>query len=291
MFDGLHTGHRELLNHTIKKAKAVGGESVVLTFWPHPRLVLQKDDESLRFLTSLEEKTVMLSNMGVDHLIIIPFSIEFSKITSIEFIENILVKTIRLHHLVIGFNHRFGSDGYKNSIDYEKTGVLFNFGVTQLEPIKVDNHKSGSTLIRSLLLKGDIQLANKILGYNYRVTGRVVGGQQLGRTINYPTANVEIEEYAKLIPLNGVYACKIIVLGEMFYGMLNIGYRPTISSQKDHRFIEVHIFDFSNDIYSEEIVIEFVERIRNEERFSTIEALKKQLMLDEFKVRELLDLK
>lgn len=288
MFDGIHTGHRELLAITTQKATEIGGESVVLTFWPHPRIVLKKNDESLRFLTSLEEKTVLFSQLGIDHLVIVPFNEQFSKLTALEFVKSILVEQIGLKHLVIGFNHRFGRDGHRHPINYHELGEQFSFGVSLVDPVIVGEKRSSSTVIRELLQRGDVSNANKLLGYMYRVTGRVVGGQRLGRTINYPTANVEVEEPAKLIPLDGVYACRVSVLGRSYNGMLNIGYRPTVSKQKDFRTIEVHILDFNEDIYSEEIIVEFVERVRNEQKFSSIDELKKQLAVDEKQVRGIL---
>lgn len=290
MFDGLHTGHRDLIKQTISSAKKINGESVVLTFWPHPRVVLKKDEQSLRFLTSLEEKTVMLGRMGVDHIVIVPFNLNLAQLTASEFTRQILVDKIGIEHLIVGFNHRFGSDGYKGGVDYGKMGDEFGFEVSIIDPVLVGEEKSSSTAIRNLLLKGEVSLANRLLGYPYRITGRVVGGNRLGRAINYPTANVEVEESAKLIPIDGVYACRVKVLGKKYNGMLNIGFRPTVSTQKDHRTIEVHILDFSENIYSEEIIVEFIDRIRDEIKFTDVEELKRQLLIDELNVRAMLNI-
>ena len=289
MFDGIHSGHRELISYTIEKAREIKGESVVVTFWPHPRIVLKKDQDSLRFLTSLEEKTVLFSQLGIEHLVIIPFDETFSLLSAAQFTESILVKRIGIVHLVIGYNHRFGHDGYQKQINYEELGNQFNFDVSVIGPVKIGEEKSSSTVIRNLLQEGNIVEANKLLGYSYQISGRVVGGQQLGRKIDFPTANVEVEETAKLIPLDGVYACKVNVLGKEYNGMLNIGYRPTISQHKDSRTIEVHLLDFKGNLYSEEIIIQFIDRVRDERKFNNMEELKKQLAKDEVNIRAILD--
>lgn len=289
MFDGLHTGHKVLLDTTIQKAEENDGETVVLTFWPHPRLVLKNEDESLRFLTTLEEKTQLLSRLGIDHLIILPFTKELAKLTAREFAKQVLVDQIGIHHLVIGYNHRFGSDGQHCSFEYDQMARQFGFSATMIPPVKTGDQKTSSTHIRQHLQNGEIIQANHLLGYSYLVTGRVVGGQHLGRSLGYPTANIEVEDPAKLIPLDGVYACQVIVQGNRHKGMVNIGYRPTVSRQKDYRTIEVHIFDFHRDIYSEEIVLEFVDRIRPEMQFANLNELKKQIACDEKNIRVLLD--
>jgi riboflavin kinase/FMN adenylyltransferase len=286
MFDGIHVGHRGLLNETIKKAQAIEGESVIITFWPHPRLVLNKDSESLRFLTSLEEKTMLFSQLGIDHLVILPFNTELAQLTAAQFTTQILVNQIHMKHLIVGYNHRFGSDGYLHQTNYELLGQELGFEVTRIAPVEAQGEKASSTAIRQHLEKGNIKEANTLLGYPYLITGRVVGGQRLGRTLGFPTANIEIEESAKLIPLDGVYACKVHAVGSQYNGMLNIGFRPTVSTQKDFRTIEVHILDFNRDIYSEEITIEFIDRVRNEMQFTGIESLKEQLKQDEKSVRQ-----
>lgn len=288
MFDGIHIGHRVLLKNTIDNARTINGESVIITFWPHPRLVLHKDSESLRFLTSLEEKTLLFSRLGIDHLVILPFNAALASLTAAQFTEQILVNQVEMKHLVMGFNHHFGSDGYSHPINYEEMGSALGFDVTRIDPVVNQGVKASSTAIRHHLEKGEITEANQLLGYNYLISGLVVGGQRLGRTIGYPTANIEVEESAKLIPLDGVYACRVNILGQQYNGMLNIGYRPTVSKQKDFRTIEVHILDFNRDIYSEEVVIEFVGRIRSELKFDGIEMLKMQLKQDEMKVRQIL---
>ena len=289
MFDGLHIGHRQLLSKTIDIARQIGGETVVITFWPHPRIALQNDHESLRFLTTLEEKTTIFSQLNIDHLVIVPFTLEFAAFTSRQFTNEILVKRIGMKHLVVGFNHRFGSDALMSPPDYESMGEANGFGVTRVSAVMCNGMKTSSSAIRELLEKGNVENAAQLLTYPYRLTGRVVGGNRMGRTINYPTANIEVEDPLKLIPAIGVYGCKVTVIGQQFKGMMNIGYRPTIQSSNGIRSIEVHIFDFNSDIYSEEIAVDFIAHIREEKQFKDIEALKAQLYEDEKKVRALLN--
>lgn len=288
MFDGIHVGHRVLLNETINKAQSISGESVIITFWPHPRLVLNKESDSLRFLTSLEEKTMLFSRLGIDHLVILPFDTALAQLTAAQFTEQILVNQVNMKHLIVGYNHRFGSDGYLHQTNYEALGQQLGFEVTRIAPVEAQGENASSTAIRQHLEKGNINEANILLGYPYLITGRVVGGQRLGRTLGFPTANIEVEEAAKQIPRDGVYACKVHTIGSEYNGMLNIGFRPTVSTQKDFRTIEVHILDFNQDIYSEEITVEFIARVRDEMQFNGIEQLKEQLKHDEAQVRQLL---
>lgn len=288
MFDGLHLGHRLLINQTIDIARKRGGESVVITFWPHPRLVLGKDDGSLRFLTSLEERTLIFSQLGIDHLVIIPFTPALAALTALEFIEQILLDKIGMAHLVVGFNHRFGHDSHLHEPDYNAYGSQLGFEVTRVAPVMINGEKASSSVIRRFLGNGDVNAANGLLGYRFTITGRVVGGQRLGRTLGYPTANIEVEEPAKLIPVDGVYACLVRIVGKQFKGMLNIGFRPTVSKQLDSRTIEVHIFDFDTDVYSEEVSVMLVSRVRSEMHFAGIDALKTQLKNDEQTVRAIL---
>jgi riboflavin kinase/FMN adenylyltransferase len=288
MFDGLHMGHRQLLKTVVGETERIGGESVVITFWPHPRIVLNKDPESLRILTSLEEKTKIFSGLNVDHLVVIPFTLDLASLTSLQFTSEVLVGHIGMKHLVVGFNHRFGSDSQLNLPNYEAMGQTYGFGVTRVPAVMHCGLKASSTAIRNLLEKGNVEDAGKLLTYPYRLTGRVVGGNRMGRTINFPTANIEVEDSLKLVPAKGVYACRVFVVGRSFNGMLNIGYRPTIQSNNAIRSIEVHIFDFQGDIYSEEIEVEFIYRVRNEIQFAGIEELKAQLVEDEKTIRELL---
>jgi len=290
MFDGVHTGHRELLAQLTAKAKAVKGESVVITFWPHPRMVLNQDADKLRFLTSPEERTKLFGQLGIDHLVLIPFSQELANLTAEEFIQQILINKLGIHHLMVGYNHRFGKGRQHSFEEYQAFAIKYNFSISLVEAVLTDGMKTSSTDIRNHLLAGEMEEANKILGYQYTVSGRVVGGQQLGRRIGYPTANIEVEEPYKLIPPDGVYAVKVRVEGKAYGGMLNIGFRPTVSHNVDHRSLEVHIFDFNHDIYSEEVEIQFVQRVRNERKFANVDELISQLKIDEKNIRALVGL-
>ena len=286
MFDGLHAGHRVLLQKVIDKAREINGESVIISFWPHPRVVLNKDADDLRFLTSLEEKTRLFSETGIDHLVLIPFTKELAELSAKEFIMEILIRGIKLKHLVIGYDHRFGKDRASSHDEYHKYASEYNFTISKIGAVKIGGLHISSTVIRNLILKGKIKEANKLLTYNYLLSGRVIGGMKVGRRIGFPTANIEPQEARKLIPPDGVYACIVHVLGGKYGGMLNIGYKPTLSSYQKQRSIEVHIFDFNRDVYSEEITIEFVERIRNEKKFTDIAKLRLQLKKDEQVIRK-----
>lgn len=286
-FDGMHPGHRALLQRVKHLAEQEKTESVVLTFWPHPRIVLGQDVQKLRLLTTLEEKTKIISETGIDHLIIVPFNKELASLTADDFVEQILVQQLRTYHLVIGFNHRFGKGGtdFKNLIHL--SGRL-GFELSQFRHIDVDGLYPSSTKIRDLLLEGKIPEANLLLGYTYTITGQVTGGMKMGRKLSYPTANLQLSEKAKLVPPDGVYACKVKVMGKEYGGMVNIGIRPTVNQQMDNRSIEVHILDFNQEIYSEEISIAFITKTREEIKFPNIEALKEQLKKDESEIRHLL---
>jgi riboflavin kinase/FMN adenylyltransferase len=286
-FDGVHPGHQALLKRVRNLAVAEEKESVVLTFWPHPRIVLEQDAEDLRLLTSLDEKIQIISQMGIDHLIVVPFTKELSELTGSDFLEKILIKHIDVGHLVIGFNHRFGKGGITIEEIFRLSRRL-NFDVSQFRHVDIDGQYPSSTRIRNLLNAGDIPKANILLGYNYAMLGQVTGGLQLGRKLSYPTANLTLEDPTKLVPPDGVYACFVKVTGKYYGGMVNIGYRPTVNNQMDNRSIEVHILDFKGDIYSEEITLQFIAKTRNEMRFADVETLKLQLQMDEIIIREIL---
>lgn len=287
MFDGVHLGHRHLIAELVAKAKSENGESVVVTFWPHPRIVLGRDTDSLRFITTQEEKTRMLSELGVNHLLLLPFTLELAALSADEFVDRILVQSIGVHHLLMGFNHRFGKGRSNQYEDYEKLALKHGFSISRSTPVTVGGLKCSSTSIRNALLQGDIELGNKLLGYLFQISGRVIGGNRLGRTIGYPTANVELGDNTKIIPVHGVYACHVHTEGRLYDGMLNIGVRPTVSGGSSKSSIEVHILDFNHDIYSEVIDIQLVKYIRSEQKFSSLEALKAQLNKDEETVRNL----
>ena len=286
-FDGVHPGHQALLKRVRNLAVAENKESVVLTFWPHPRIVLEQDAEKLRLLTSLDEKIRIISQIGIDHLIVVPFTREIADMSAEEFLDKVLVQHLNVGHLVIGFNHRFGKGGITLEEIFKLSRKL-NFDLSQFRHVDIDGQYPSSTRIRNLLLEGNIRQANLLLGYNYTITGRVTGGMQLGRKLSYPTANLQLEEHAKLVPPDGVYACFVKVTGKYYGGMVNIGYRPTVNTQMDNRSIEVHILDFKEEIYSEEVTLQFIARTRDEMRFPNIETLKAQLQQDESTIREIL---
>ncbi|PWE00971.1 bifunctional riboflavin kinase/FAD synthetase [Marinilabilia rubra] len=287
MFDGVHKGHVSLLSQLVEKAKEVNGESVVLTFWPHPRLVLRQDSGQLRFLTTLEEKTKLISEIGVDQLVILPFTREFAGLSASRFIREYLIDKIRVNHLLVGYNHRFGHDG----ISRDKLNELaqnYGFGLDFFGPVNVLGMNPSSTAIRNYISDGDVWEASRLLGRFYGLQGRIVSGRRLGREIGFPTANIEMDDPLKLVPHDGVYACKVHLLGKTFGGMINIGGRPTIEGETGHRSLEVHIFYFNKEVYSEEITVEFIKRTRPEIKFPSLEALKERLSLDEREVKDIL---
>ena len=288
MFDGLHAGHRALLQKVIGKAKAINGESVIVSFWPHPRIVLNKDVQKLRFLTTLEEKTRLFSETGIDHLVLIPFTKELADLTAREFIKKILIDKVKLKHLVIGYDHRFGKDRANSHEEYRKMAEEYGFTVSRIEAVKVNGQHISSSVIRNLIQGGKIEEANALLTYNYLLSGRVTGGMRMGRNIGYPTANIELQEPMKLIPPDGVYACIVNILGKRYGGMLNIGYRPTFNSVQKQRSVEVHILDFNRNVYSEEITVEFVRRVREEKKFAGVDKLIARLRIDEQNIRKIL---
>lgn len=286
-YDGVHLGHQKIINYLNLKAKQIGGESVVFTFHPHPRMVLHPEDHNLELIQTIEERTKKLKKAGVDHLIIFPFSKEFSRLTSVEFIRDILVNQIGIHTLVVGYDHQFGRNREGTMQHLEELAPIYNFEVEEISAFMKDEVKISSTKIRTSLQTGDIKEASKYLGSAFELTGKVIKGDQIGNTINYPTANLQLLEDYKLIPSNGVYAVKVRVDNSNYSGMLNIGHRPTITDQGEKR-IEVNIFDFNKDIYGQTITLKFVKLIRSEKTFTNLDELKNQLKKDENKCRVIL---
>lgn len=289
-FDGVHVGHRKIIQRLVEVSKNHKGESVLLTFHPHPRLVLQPDME-LKLLTNLEEKINLLEKTGLDHLIIHPFTVEFSRTSSLEFVRNLIVNKIGAKHLVIGYDHHFGRNREGSFEHLKEFGPVYGFDVEEIPAQDVDDIKVSSTKIRAALSEGDVETAAAFLTYPFHVTGWVVKGDQLGQTIGFPTANIEINDVNKLIPADGVYAVKVRIPqrnGEFIHGMCNIGKRPTVHGTE--RRIEVHIFDYQANLYGEKLVVEFVKRIREEKKFDSVESLKEQLTKDEREARFHLDI-
>ncbi|MFO7827734.1 MAG: bifunctional riboflavin kinase/FAD synthetase [Bacteroidales bacterium] len=284
VFDGVHQGHVRILNRLKTLANEKGGESVVLTLWPHPRIVLNKDINTLRLLNTIEEKKFLMTGTKIDHLIIVPFTKEFANLTACEFIEQYLVKKIGVKHLVVGFNHQFGKDRKAGYEFLKECALKYDFDIEKLEAKLVDNDRVSSTKIREFLTSGHLEYANKYLGYEYFVTGNVVEGNQIGRKIGFPTANIKVPEPYKQIPRDGVYAVRIKFNGDLYHGMLNIGSRPTVASTLMSKNIEVHIFDFNKKIYDQKITVSFVKRIRDEKKFNSLDELSEQLKKDQKEV-------
>lgn len=265
----------------------INGETVLFTFNPHPRLVLQPDMD-LRMITTLEEKVDLLRESGLDHLIIFPFTRDFSRTSSLEFVRNILVNAIGAKKLVIGYDHHFGRNREGTFEHLKEFGPVYGFDVEEIPAQDVNDVKVSSTKIRNALLEGEVALAKEFLQSAFMVTGFVVKGNRLGHELGYPTANIELADEHKLIPADGVYAVRVKRLqsGEMLKGMCNIGHRPTVSGTG--KTIEVNIFDFEADIYGEQVRLFFEKRIRDEQRFTGIDALKAQLQQDEITCRAIL---
>ena len=276
-FDGVHLGHQKIITQITAAARDKDCDSLVLTFFPHPRMVLQEGTE-MKQLNTIEEKTMLLEQLGVDHLVIHPFDKAFSRMTAEEFVKVVLVDTFRLKKIIIGYDHRFGRNRTADINDLITFGETYGFEVAQISAEELNDVSISSTKIRTALNEGNIELANNYLGYPYAVTGEVVKGQQLGRTIGYPTANISVREDYKLIPQNGVYVVKSTIQGETVFGMMNIGNRPTVNGTS--QTIEVHFLDFEQDLYNQTISVSLLKRLRSEQKFPSLDALKAQLLQD-----------
>jgi riboflavin kinase / FMN adenylyltransferase len=278
-FDGVHLGHQTILHRLKEVARKEEGKSVLFTFYPHPRMVLFPNDNDLKLLSTPREKIELLEAAGLDHLLIIPFSRTFSRLHAVDFIRDVLVDAIRVHAMVIGYDHRFGRNREGDLSLLRQLSDAYDFSVEEIPAQEIDHVKVSSTKVREALLKGDVHLANDLLGYAYSITGLVAKGDQRGRTIGFPTANVATIDPIKLIPANGVYAVDVSLKEGDFKGMMNIGVRPTIEGAGD-RTAEVHLFDFERDIYGEPITVRVRHRLRDEVRFDGLDALKAQLHKD-----------
>lgn len=276
-FDGVHVGHQKILKNLIRTAKEGGKKSVLLTFFPHPRMVLQKEMD-LYLLNTIEEKSLLLDEMGLDYLIIHPFSIDFSRLSAIDFVREFLVNKLNTYQLIIGYDHHFGKNREGNIDQLKEYGLLYDFFVEEIPSQDIDEVSVSSTKIRNALLSGNLKTANTFLGYNYMLNGKVIRGESFGSKIGFPTANLEIKESYKLIPKTGVYIVKTEIDHRVIYGMMNIGFRPTLGGK--NKTIEVHLFDFKKDIYGEIITVELFYFLRNEKKFDTIEMLSNQLAID-----------
>jgi riboflavin kinase/FMN adenylyltransferase len=278
-FDGVHVGHQKILTRLHEISDRHHGETVVITYWPHPRLVLHPEDETLKLLNTFEEKALLLKDQGIQHLIRIPFTKEFSQLTSEQFIQKILVETIGTKKLVIGYDHHFGKNREGSFEQLKLNGPKYGFDVEEISRLDVDHVAVNSTQIRHSLEKGDLETATHFLGRPYSVTGRVVSGDKIGRLMGYPTANIEVDSKYKLIPMHGIYAVTVQHEQATYGGMLYIGFRPTINGTKLN--VEVNIFDFNQEIYGESLTVHFHKLIRGDAKFSDLEQLKAQLKIDQ----------
>lgn len=283
-FDGVHKGHQAILKELVHQSSLMNLDSLVLTFFPHPRLIVSKDDE-IKLLNTIDERIHLLESNNINHFVIHPFDEDFANLTPEQFVKNILVNQFNIQKIIIGHDHKFGKNRAADFNDLKNFGSQYGFEVEEISAQLVDEVSVSSTKIRNALFEGNVELANEYLGYNYSLEGKVQKGNQLGRTINFPTANIVIEEAYKLIPKIGVYAVKVIHDSLTYFGMMNIGMRPTINGTS--KTIEVNIFDFDKEIYGDSIRVEFVKKIREEQKFESFEHLKEQLFKDQETVKSI----
>jgi riboflavin kinase/FMN adenylyltransferase len=283
-FDGVHIGHKKIIDQLNEEATKIGGESVLFTFFPHPRMVIFPESHGLKLIQTQEEKLEKLKEMGLQNVIVFPFTFEFSRLTALEFVRDMLVNQLHVKKLVIGYDHQFGKNREGSIHFLRDVAETYEFEVIEIPAQDIAAVHVSSTKIREALLSGDIEKANDYLGAPFELIGKVVKGKQLGRTIGFPTANLKLANELKIIPQNGVYAVKVFYQENCFEGMMNIGIRPTIESENDTT-IEVHIFDFDQTIYGESLRVELSKKTRDEQKFNGIEALKNQLKLDEISIR------
>ena len=276
-FDGVHIGHKKIINRLVNIAKQEGLQAVVLTFFPHPRMVVQSDTK-IKMLNTIDEKNMLLEQQGIDHLVIKKFTKDFSRLSAQEYVRKVLVETLHVKHIIIGYDHHFGRNRTANIHDLKAFGEIYDFKVTEILAQEIDEVTISSTKIRQALNSGDVKTANTFLGYNFMISGTVVKGKGIGKTLNFPTANIRISESYKLIPKHGVYVVKTRILNTTVFGMMNIGVNPTVNGKL--RSIEIHFFDFSQDIYGVYLEIEILKRLREEQKFDSLAELEKQLLKD-----------
>lgn len=279
IFDGVHRGHKVLIDCLINRAKESGGESVVITFSPHPRLVLEKDHLNLTFLTTPDEKKFLLEKAGVDHLVIIDFNNDFSRIPACDFIRDILANRIGTKYLIVGYDHHFGRNGEGDFDTIKQCSGMHDFRLEKVPGMQIAGKTISSSLIRNALLDGQLDKANMLLGYDYSLTGTIVTGKKIGRSIGFPTANIRPDTH-KLIPANGVYAVEVRADDGSYPGMLSIGTNPTINTENVIRSIEVNILNFDRDIYGRVLTVVFKKRLRDEIKFDSIDELADQMAKD-----------
>ena len=278
-FDGVHLGHQKIIENLIAKAKEVGGESVLMTFSPHPRMVLFPDSHSLQLIQTEGEKLKKLATTGIENCIIFPFTFEFSRLSAMEFVRDILVNNLNIHTVIIGYDHQFGRNREGNIQYLKDVSSIYDFQAVEIPAKEIDAVNISSTKIRRAILEGEIELANQYLGNPYVLSGTVIQGNQLGRTIGFPTANIQVNDATKIIPGNGVYLVKVNHKNSLLNGLMNIGTRPTVSDVAENR-IEIHIFDFNEDIYGHILEVEVLKKVRDEKKFNSIGELSKQIEQD-----------
>jgi riboflavin kinase/FMN adenylyltransferase len=287
-FDGVHIGHQKIISRLKEVALQKGGETVILTFFPHPRMILHPDDLNIKLISTMDEKAELLENLGIDHLIITPFTRDFSNLNPQDYIKNVLVEKIGTTHIIIGYDHRFGKDRTGGLAELQNYAAEFGYEVEEIPEQDIDDVAISSTKIRKALLCGDVKTAKNFLGYPFHLSGKVIKGDQIGRKIGFPTANLFIEENYKLIPGDGIYVVNIDfksgkLKNKSAKGMAYIGHRPTINGM--NRNVEVNIFDFKDDIYGETIRLNFLKYLRDDKKFNSLDELKEQLKKDEVMAR------
>jgi len=286
-FDGVHMGHQKILKRLRESANDIGGETVILSFFPHPRMILHPEDSNIKMITTIDERSELLEKHQIDHLIITPFTRDFSNLSPEEYIKQVLVDQIGIKRIVVGYDHRFGKDRQGCLDDLQRLGPECGFEVEEISEQDINDVAVSSTRIRKAILAGDVKTAREFLGYPFRITGKVVKGDQLGRKLGYPTANLFVEQPYKLIPSDGIYAVTVLINGKEYQGMCYIGSRPTINGMR--RNIEVNIFDFDEDIYWMNIRLNFLHFIRGDAKFDSLEDLSVQIGKDKEAVLRLLN--
>ncbi len=288
IFDGVHIGHKKIIDRLNELAVRYNGESVLVTLWPHPKEILKPDDNNSLLLTTRKEKEFLLEKSGIDNLITIPFTKEFAQISFRDFIKDYLIAKIKVKYLVIGYNHHFGKDRKGNFKYLKSISEEYGFSVEQMKPVRFRKSYVSSSVIRQNLEKGKVETANILLGYNYFINGSIIIGDRIGRKLGFPTANIKLNDSHKLLPKKGVYAVKVLLDRKEYKGMLNIGTGPTLRGNSSPGTIEVHIIDFKGEIYDKQIGINFIGRIRDEKKFRNEEELINQLNSDKYKILNLL---
>jgi len=285
-FDGVHLGHQKILTKLKKEAKSIKGESLLFTFYPHPRMVIFPDSHNLKLIQTIDEKIESLQDFGLDNLIIYPFNKEFSRLTAFEFVRDILVHKLRVRKLVIGYDHQFGRNREGNIEFLKEAADMFDFDVIEIPAEEINEVNVSSTKIRNSITEGNIDKANDFLGKPFQIGGEVIQGKMIGRELGYPTINLKLTNELKIMPLDGVYAVEIKIKDEKHFGMMNIGMNPTVQNKSaEQKKYEVHLFDFDEDIYGEKVVILFRQFIRKEKTFDNLDELKKQIQIDEKNIR------